>query len=130
MIARKHILIADPEAGFRFSAAVALRKAGYRTSIAASGLDALAQALHRHKEGDRIDLLIVDCGIRDLPGAELPIALRNLDVPVPVFAIAENFDAPLLGEITRAGCVGHLEKPFPPDELVRCVERVTKKDAA
>lgn len=130
MTTEKHILIADPEAGFRFSAAVALRKAGYRTTIAVSGLDALAQAVRRHEEGETIDLLIMNCGMRDMPGAELAFALRRLDVPVPVFVIAENLDTSLLGELALAGCVGQLEKPFPPDELVRCVERVMKRDAA
>jgi len=126
----KHILIADPEAGFSFSAAVALRKAGYRTSIAVSGLDALAQVIRGQEEGEPLDLMIINGGMRDMPGAELPFALRRLDVQVPVFVIAENLDTSLLGELALAGCVGQLEKPFPPDELVRCVERVMKRNAA
>ncbi|MBI5905085.1 MAG: response regulator [Deltaproteobacteria bacterium] len=126
----KHILIADPEAGFRFSATVALRKAGYRISEALSGLDALAQIIRLHEDDMTPDLLITNCGMPDLSGADLVLALRRLDVSVPVFAIAENLDATLLGDLAVAECVGLIEKPFPPDELVRSVDRVLGMDAA
>lgn len=130
MTTGKHILIADQEPGFLFSVAVALRKAGYRVTAVATGQDALFHAARRHEEGETIDLLITDVGMPDLPGAELLFALRRLGVPVPVFVIAEQFDPPLLGELALAGCVGRIEKPFPPEELVRCVERVLRRDAA
>lgn len=126
----KHILLAEDEAAFRFSASLALRMAGYRVTGAKDGMDALEELIRLKEEGTPVDLLVTDLRMPNLSGAELVAAMRRHDILVPFFVITGYGDPQALRELALAGCVGQIEKPLLPDELVRCVERVMKKVAA
>ena len=126
----KHILLAEDEAAFRFSASLALRMAGYRVTGAKDGMDALEELIRLKEEGTPVDLLVTDLRMPNLSGAELVAAMRRHDILVPFFVITGYGDPQALRELVLAGCVGQIEKPLLPDELVRCVERVMKKVAA
>ena len=126
----KHILVAEDEAAFRFSASLALRMAGYRVTGAKDGMDALEELIRLKEEGIPVDLLVTDLRMPNLSGAGLVAAMRRHDILVPVFVVSGYIDPQVFEELVLAGCVGHTEKPLLPDELVRCVERVMKKVAA
>jgi two-component system chemotaxis response regulator CheY len=126
----KHILVAEDEAAFRFSASLALRMAGYRVTGAKDGMDALEELIRLKEEGIPVDLLVTDLRMPNLSGAGLVAAMRRHDILVPVFVVSGYIDPQALRELALTGCVGQIEKPLLPDELVRCVERVMKKVAA
>ena len=130
MPGRKHILLADDEAGFRYSAVLALRMAGYRVSEAADGLDALDELIRLKEEGSPVDLLVTDLRMPNLDGAELVDALKRHEVPVPVFVVSGCFDPESLRELSVFGCVEYMEKPFQPSELVHRIDNVFKANVA
>jgi DNA-binding response OmpR family regulator len=127
---RKHILLADDEPGFRFSAGLALRMAGYRVSEAQDGLDALDGLVRFKDEGTPVDLLVTDLRMPNLDGAELVDALKRHDVPVPVFVVSGCFDPEALRELSLFGCVEYMEKPFQPSELVHRIDNAFKANVA
>lgn len=120
----KHILVAEDEAAFRFSASLALRMAGYRVTGAKDGMDALEELIRLKEEGTPVDLLVTDLRMPNLDGAELVDALKRHDVPVPVFVVSGNCDPEALRELAAAGCVEYMEKPFQPSELVHRIDNV------
>ena len=130
MTGRKHILLADDEAAFRFSAVLALRMAGYRVSEAADGLDALDGLVRLKDEGTPVHLLVTDLRMPNLDGAELLDALKRHEVPVPVFVVSGCFDPESLRQLEEAGCVEYMEKPFQPTELVRRINDIFTSNAA
>jgi CheY-like chemotaxis protein len=127
---RGHILLADDEGAFRFSAGLALRMAGYRVSEAADGMVALDELIRLRDEGTPVDLLVTDLRMPNLSGAELVDALRRHEVPIPVFVVSGHCDESALRELALAGAVECLEKPFLPSELVQRVERVLAENTA
>lgn len=124
MTRTKHILLADDEAAFRFSAGLALRMAGYRVSEAQDGLDALYGLIRHRNEGTPVDLLVTDLRMPNLTGAELVGALKRHDVPVPVFVVSGYCDPKAVQELALAGCVEYMEKPFQPSELVQRIDNI------
>ena len=127
---RKHILLADDEPGFRFSAGLALRIAGYRVTEAEDGMDALDGLIRLKEEGTPVDLLVTDLRMPNLSGAELVDTLRRHDVPVPVFVVSGFGDPESLRELSAAGIVEYLEKPFHPSELVERIRNILEVNAA
>ena len=130
MTGRKHILLADDEAAFRFSAVLALRMAGYRVSEAADGLDALDGLVRLKDEGTPVHLLVTDLRMPNLNGAELIDALKHHDVLVPVFVVSGYCEPRTLRGLAAVGCVEYMEKPFQPAELVERVDNILGKTAA
>ena len=127
---RKHILLADDEPGFRFSAGLALRIAGYRVTEAEDGMDALDGLIRLKEEGTPVDLLVTDLRMPNLSGTELVDALRRHGVPVPVFVVSGCGDPEALRELSAAGCVEYMEKPFQPPELVERIRSILEANAA
>ncbi|GAB4237985.1 MAG: response regulator [Deltaproteobacteria bacterium] len=126
---RKSILIVDDEAPFRFSACVALRRAGYRVEEAADGRRALDAVLESRRRGDPFDLVVTDIRMPEMSGIELIDALRERGVDVPLCAITCFGDRDLVADLARRGCTGILEKPFDPADLVAWVGGRTGKGA-
>lgn len=130
MAERKHILLADDETAFRFSASLALRMAGYRVTEAEDGTDALDGLIRLKDVGTPVDLLVTDLRMPNLNGAELIDALKHHDVPVPVFVVSGYCEPRTLRELAAVGCVEYMEKPFQPAELVERVDNILGKTAA
>jgi CheY-like chemotaxis protein len=124
MNGRKHILLADDEAEFRFSASLALRIAGYRVTEAEDGVNALDGLIRLRGEGDPVDLVVTDMRMPNLSGAELVHALRRHDIPVPVFLVSGCSDPQVLRELSATGCVEYMEKPFQPAKLVERIGNI------
>ncbi|MGZ8461101.1 MAG: response regulator, partial [Candidatus Deferrimicrobiaceae bacterium] len=81
------ILFVDDESGFRFAAAVALRRGGYRVEEAADGKEALAKFLSSRDAGDPFDLVVTDIRMPAMSGIELIDALVERGVRTSVCAI-------------------------------------------
>lgn len=127
---RKHILLADDEPEFLFSAGLALRIEGYRVTEAGDGMEALDKLIRLKEKGTPVDLLVTDLRMPNLSGAELVDILRCHDVPVPVFVVSGFGDPEVLRKLAAAGCVEYMEKPFQPSELVERIRSIFEANAA
>jgi DNA-binding response OmpR family regulator len=121
MAKRKRILIVDDEPSFRFGAAIALKKSGYKTSEAGDGEEALTLILNAQKRDEPFDLLLVDIEMPKMSGIELMDELKKNDISIPIFAFTGFGNKELIIELLRKGCAEFLDKPFEPQELVKRV---------
>ncbi len=121
---KPRILLVDDEADFRFSASVALRKAGFEVIEAAEGGEALSRIQEFHGAGKGIDLLLTDLRMPGLCGLELLEAMEEMGIDVPVIAITGYSNDSLRANLIKVGCTEFMEKPFEPDDLVRRVRDV------
>lgn len=127
MDARKRILLVDDEPEFRFSASIALRKAGYDIVEAGDGREALWKIRESRESGEPISFLVTDIRMPVLSGLELVDEMRRRDIDIPVFAITGFSDKEVLAELSSRGCIEHIEKPFAPQELLERLEAFINK---
>ena len=122
--ATPRILLVDDEADFRFSASIALRKAGFEVIEAEDGKEALSMIRNFRSDGRGIDLLLTDLRMPGLCGLELLEALGEDGIDIPVIAITGYGNDSLRADLEAKGCNEFMEKPFEPDDLVMRVRKV------
>ncbi len=114
----KHILVVDDEREFRFSAEIALRRAGYRAEVAGDGTEALDKIAESEERKDPFDLIVLDIRMPRMSGVELMDEMGRRGIFVPVFVMTCFVEKGLARELNAKGCFDVIEKPFPPQELV------------
>ena len=119
---KKHVLLADDEPDFRYSATVALKRAGYEVSEAGDGLEALLKIVEARDAGEMYSMLLTDIRMPVLSGLSLLDALNRLRIRIPVITITHSTDQGMFEELAGKGCTEHIEKPFSPRELVRRID--------
>lgn len=119
----KHILIADDEGPFRFPAALALRRAGYWTSEAQDGAEALVKILGNGVHVP-FDLLILDVHMPYLSGIRVYDILRERGVSVPVLFIAAFVEETEIKSSAIEGPISLLKKPFRLEQMLSKVEEM------
>lgn len=120
----KHILLADDETGFRFSASVALRGAGYRVTVAKDGREAFDRIVEARAGGDPVHILVTDQQMPGMTGTELVAVLRDKGIDIPAVVVTA-FHESSPGPGPRPGSISELiEKPIEPEDLVACLKRV------
>lgn len=119
-----HILLADDETGFRFSASVALRGAGYRVTVAKDGREAFARIVEARAAGDPVQILVTDQQMPGLTGTELVAMLRDGGIEIPSVVITAFHDLPPGPGPLRGSISELIEKPIEPEDLVACLKRV------
>src|SRR5512141_1672171 len=124
MVRYQHILFADDEGGFRFSASVALRSAGYRVTTARDGLEALEHAIESRASGNPVQILVTDEQMPGMTGTELVRALHDRGFEFPVVVVTGWAGTPAKPSLPGEGIREIVEKPIGPEELVACVERI------
>ncbi len=130
MASPDRILFVDDEAPFRFAALVALRQAGYRAEAASDGRDAMTKLLLAEESGVPFRLVVTDILMPGMSGIELIDAIKDAGITPTVCAITCFRDRSLIDVLAGKGCTEHLEKPFPPEELVRWISRVLSSPCA
>jgi CheY-like chemotaxis protein len=120
------ILVVDDEPGVRQLVCRTLEGEGYRTREAAHGGEALELV---EASPDRIDLVITDVVMPGMDGRELGRRLSQSRPGLPVLYISA-YD---VNDIFRRGSPSisapFLQKPFPQDILLTCVEQLLKQPA-
>jgi two-component system, OmpR family, response regulator len=109
------ILIADDEPGIRAFIGRALNAAGYQTDFAASGEEALRQAL---APGGHYDLIILDLVIPDMPGQEVLGRLLAARPDQAVLVLSCLGDVASKVDCLERGAEDYLTKPFSLAELL------------
>jgi two-component system response regulator ResD len=121
--ARGSVLVVDDEPTIAEVVARYLDRAGYRTRVAADGLQAIAAAAH-----ERPDLVVLDLMMPGLDGLEVMRRLREQDrqgtAVILLTAKGEESDR-LVG--LRLGADDYVVKPFSPAELVARVDAVLRR---
>jgi two-component system cell cycle sensor histidine kinase/response regulator CckA len=101
------ILIVDDEEPIRRYVDRVLSGAGYRTTIAVDGADAIAAAAR----GGRFDLLLTDVVMPEMTGAELATRLRQDDPDLKVLYLTGYSDRLFAEKIGLSEEEAFLEKP-------------------
>jgi CheY-like chemotaxis protein len=121
------VLVVDDEPGVRDLVCRILRGEGYRTLEAGHGGEAL-ELLEGGTE--RVDLVVTDVVMPGMDGRELGRRLGQSKPMLPVLYISA-YD---VNDIFRRGSprtsAPFLQKPFPPDHLIKSVEDLLQKHSA
>ncbi len=116
-----HILLVDDDALMRRSLAYTLAKAGYRTTAAPSGEDALTLAA-----ADAPDLVLLDIGLPGMDGLDALKAIQlRFGMPV-IFVTARRRELEqVLG--LELGADDYITKPFDSDVLLARIKAVLRR---
>lgn len=117
------ILIAEDEERISSFVDKGLRAAGFSTTVAASGDDALAFAL-----SGSFDLVLLDIGLPGIDGFEVLRRLRERDANLPVIMLTARSSVTDTVAGLSNGANDYIPKPFKFDELLARV-RLRLKDA-
>jgi len=101
------LLIVDDDTAARRAMDVFFRREGFRTALAADGIEALASAVDRTP-----DLILLDLSMPRLDGLEFLHALRAVDrlAGVPVLVTSARSDQPAVAATTTLGVATYLVK--------------------
>ncbi len=123
--AAKRILIADDEPGIRSFIGRALAAAGYSADFAASGAQALAQALECH-----YDLVILDLLMPDIEGTFVLDQILSARPEQAVIVVSCLDNTATKVDCLERGAQDYLTKPFSLAELLARVRLRLREDAA
>jgi DNA-binding NtrC family response regulator len=119
---KRTVLLADEEPFGRLGPSLVLRKAGYDVASACSATETLESAASAAAAGEPFDLVLVDLQIAADPLGDLIGRLRKHSRHHAVGIMSGSIDNERIAEVMQRGCLGYLEKPFEPSELVKWVE--------
>jgi two-component system, OmpR family, response regulator len=114
-----HVLIVDDDDAIRDVVGTALRYAGFETSAAVDGLDALARASESPP-----DLIVLDVLMPRLDGFEVCRRLRSQGDRAPIIFLTARTTSRDVLEGFRRGGDDYITKPFVLDELVARINAV------
>jgi hypothetical protein len=114
-------VIADDDAGVRRLIELALRKGGYRLTLAPNGVSALA-----HIRADRPNLVVSDLMMPDMSGLELLATLKSTPglERIPVIIVTAAGQQAQVEEATRMGAVACVLKPFAQGEFLATIRAI------
>ncbi|OQA56286.1 MAG: Nitrogen regulation protein NR(I) [Candidatus Omnitrophica bacterium ADurb.Bin277] len=119
----KHILAVDDDGLVRKSLAIFFREAGYESTVAEDGEEAL-----RFFCENRYDLLVTDIRMPGMDGLQLIRAVRDYcrhakRPPVPEIVLTAYNDEEVKRSAARLGVRDFILKPFRAEEFLRTLER-------
>lgn len=115
----KRLLIVDDQQGIRLLLNEVMKKEGYETYLAASGLEALKIA-----EEQEIDCVLLDMKIPGMSGVEILKRLKEKWPTIPVFMMTAYGELDIVQEALKLGAIRYFTKPFDIFELRDEVNKV------
>lgn len=116
------VLVVDDDEGVRDYLGAVLERRGYQVRSAATGEEAIAQALEAPP-----DLVTLDVILPGIDGLEALRRLKQALPSVPVIMLSGHAPARAGDEALRLGAESFLRKPFEPEELERAVKRALSR---
>lgn len=119
------VLAVDDSVAMRHILEATLTAAGYHTTLAEDGRDALQKAVAAASEGG-FDLILTDHNMPGLTGLQLIGALRELSpyVQTPILVLTTEDGEDFKAEARKAGATGWLLKPLDPKVLTDVLNSV------
>lgn len=121
----KKILIVDDSVSTRKLLKISITKMGFIAVEAQNGETAVSY-LETMKD---IDVIVTDINMPGMSGIDLVKAIRRIDgykfSPVLIMTNPENSES--LEKAKTAGATAWIDKPFKPGELIRIINKVSKK---
>src|SRR5581483_7517128 len=116
-----HLLVVEDDDAVAEPLVEALRRAGFTTTRAATGADALTRV-------NDADLVLLDLGLPDMDGSEVCRALRaSSSIPIIVVTARGDESERVLG--LELGADDYVVKPFGTRELIARVRAVARRTA-
>lgn len=115
----KRLLIVDDQQGIRLLLNEVMKKEGYETYLAASGLEALKIA-----EEQEIDCVLLDMKIPGMSGVEILKHLKEKWPTIPVFMMTAYGELDIVQEALGLGAIRYFTKPFDIFELRDEVKKI------
>ncbi|NUO47658.1 MAG: response regulator [Polyangiaceae bacterium] len=119
------ILIIDDDPEMASLVADIARSEGHRATCASDPAAAVLLL-----DGGGFDLVVTDVRMPNIDGIELIERIARLDRRIAVVAISAFGTAQTGMRAIRAGALDYLAKPFLPEEMARCIERVLQARSA
>jgi PAS domain S-box-containing protein len=114
------LLIVEDEDAIRSNIESLFESKGYRVITARDGGEAVE--LYKEKK-DVIHLVLSDLGLPTLSGDQVLFLLKAINPSVKVLFASGYFEPETKNELTRAGALDFIQKPYTPDEILRKVRR-------
>jgi len=124
---KARILIAEDNGDMRDLLQEVMEDAGYETTVAVNGRQALA---HIEKESKVIDLVISDVQMPEMTGDQLLAKVRESRPETPVIVITAFGSVEQAVEMVKAGAYQYLTKPFENREILHLVEEALEGSKA
>ncbi|MFH1037326.1 MAG: transporter substrate-binding domain-containing protein [PVC group bacterium] len=115
------ILVVDDNPDFRKVIGDTLEKLGYTVIQSVNGREAL-RILER--EGDAIDLVLLDMIMKGLSGPETFRRMRDMHPELPVLICTGWARDPVVGRMIREDRCGFIQKPFPHGDLAEEIRKL------
>jgi signal transduction histidine kinase/ActR/RegA family two-component response regulator len=115
------VLVVEDEAMLTEIVKTILSSKGYTVFTAVDGIEAIKMFQQHH---DEIDLVITDMGLPQMRGERVVRSLREVDPTIKVIVASGYLDPDLKAEISSAGDIAYLNKPYVPDELLTLTREV------
>lgn len=119
------VLIVDDEAIIRRQMERSLRLRGFSVSEADGGVACLAAVDH-----EQPDVILLDMGMPDMPGADVVAELRRRGKDVPVVLTSGYFDGALERYLEPGSFQAFLRKPYGVAEMVEAIDTARRKSPA
>ncbi|HVY45168.1 MAG TPA: EAL domain-containing protein [Minicystis sp.] len=117
----QRVLVVDDEPSMGQSLARMLAKAGFATTVAVDGNDALREIMTA-----RFDVIVSDIHMPGTSGVELLRVVRAYDLDVPVILMTGGPDVETAIQAVELGALQSLCKPFDGEKLVGVVARAAR----
>lgn len=111
-------LVIDDEDGIRRLVCEVLRRAGFHPTPAHDG----AAALEILREGQVVDVVLLDVTMPGLSGAETLAAIREIAPSVPVVLTSGFTEQEAVSRLDVTAANGFIQKPFRPAALVQVMQ--------
>ena len=119
------VLIVEDEEKMLHALGKILEKQGYKVLKASDGEMAL-DIYQRHE--DSIDVVLLDLGLPKMSGREVLLRIKNKKPDVKVIIASGHFEDELNSDIDQAGVKHLLRKPYMPDEVIKILQSLTKRN--
>lgn len=120
-------MVGDNEEHMLATLSLVLRRAGFKVTASGNGEDLLSRIVELASGPELVDLVLVDFQLSGLNGVELAMELGQRKIRWPVLLMTGFSDKRMVAEAMRRGCVGCLEKPFEPEQLLSRVRWAIEK---
>ena len=118
---RGHVLVVDDEPQMLVAMDTALRRAGFRVTTAASGVEALECV-----EQEDFSVIFTDLRMPQMDGLELLGKVRHASPDVPIVLMTAYGSIPSAVEAMKQGAADYLVKPFEAGDVDRVLSKVVK----